>query len=84
MIIQRLQSWALMALAILLVLLGAYAMGGRAAAKSAKQRRDLEEAQRAAAGAKGVHDAELETRRLPTGGAADQLRREWMRDDEPK
>ena len=84
MIIERLKSWALMALAIVLVLLGAYVKGGRVAAKSAKQRRDLEEAQRAAAGAKGVHDAELETRKLPDGGAVTELRNDWMRDDDKK
>ncbi|MFT0547512.1 hypothetical protein ACMHYO_14415 [Allopusillimonas ginsengisoli] len=34
MIIAKLQSWALTALAVLAVLVGAYAMGGRAARRS--------------------------------------------------
>lgn len=79
LILDKLKSWALTALAVLLVLVGAYAMGGRASKKSAEKKRNYDEALRSAAGAKGVHDAELETRRLPAGGAADELGRDWMR-----
>jgi hypothetical protein len=82
-ILTRLQAWALTALAVLLVLFGAYALGGRAAKKSADQKKKYDDALRAAAGAKGVHDAEAEVRAMPTGGAADKLRSDWMRDDEP-
>ncbi len=80
-IMTRLQAWALTALAVLLILVGAYAMGGRAAKKSSDQKKKYDDALRAAAGAKGVHDAEITVRDLPTGGAADSLRRDWMRDD---
>lgn len=79
LIVERLKSWALTAFAVLLVLVGAYAMGGRASKKAAEKKRDYDEALRAAAGAKGKYDAELDTRRLPPGGAFDELGREWMR-----
>jgi hypothetical protein len=78
-ILTRLQGWALTAFAVLLVLLGAYAYGGRKARRATELKYDYEEAARAAAGAKGRYDAELETRELPEGGAADELRRDWMR-----
>lgn len=80
LVIEKLKGYALMVLAVLLVLLGAYAMGGRASKKSAEKKEKYRDALREAAGAKGVHDAEIETRKLPTGGAADQLRADWMRD----
>lgn len=80
LILDKMKSWALTALAVLLVLVGAYAMGGRASKKSAEKKRNYDEALRSAAGSKGVHDAEMETRRLPTGGAADELSRDWMRE----
>jgi type III secretory pathway component EscV len=77
----RLQGWALTTLAVLAVLVGAYAYGHRTAKKAAKKESDLAEAQRATAGAKGVEDARREVDKLPDGGAADELRRDWMRDD---
>jgi hypothetical protein len=80
MIVEWLKAKALLALAVLAVLIGAYAMGGRAARRSAESKRNYDDALRAAAGAKGVHDAEVEVLKLPAGGAADQLRRDWMRD----
>jgi hypothetical protein len=80
MLIEKLKSWALLALAVLAVLLGAYGYGGRAARKAAEKKRDYDEALRAAAGAKGVHDVEVDIRQMPDGVAADQLRRDWMRD----
>jgi hypothetical protein len=79
----KLKSWALTAWAVLLVLVGAYVMGSRAAKKAAEKKSNYNEALRDAAGAKEVHNAELDTRKLPTGGAAEQLRRDWMRDDHP-
>jgi len=82
MIVTWLQSKALMILAVLAVLVGAYAMGGRASRRSAQKQHDYDEALRTAAGAKGVHDAETEVRAMPTGGAADELRNDWVRDDE--
>lgn len=81
-VIEKLKGWALTALAVLLVLVGAYAMGGRASRKSAEKKKELDDALRAAAGAKGVHDATLETRKLPDGGAGALLRRDWVRDDD--
>jgi hypothetical protein len=83
LITEKLKAWALTAWAVLLVLVGAYVMGGRASKKAAEKKANYNEALRSAAGAKGAHDAELDTRKLPTGGAADQLRRDWMRDDHP-
>jgi len=81
-IIQRLQSWALMAFAVMLVIFGAYTLGGRAARTAADKRREYEDALRRAAGAKEVHDAAVETNKLPEGAAAGQLRSDWVRDDE--
>jgi hypothetical protein len=81
--VEKLKAWALTAWAVLLVLVGAYFMGGRVAKKAAEKKKDYNDALRAAAGAKEVHDVELDTRKLPTGSAADQLRRDWMRDDHP-
>lgn len=81
-IADKLKSWALTAWAVLLVLVGAYAWGSRAAKKAAEKKANYNEALRAAAGAKEVHNAELDTRKLPDGGAADQLRRDWMRDND--
>lgn len=82
LILDRLKSWALTALAVLLVVLGAYTMGGRASRKAANAKKELDDARRAAAGAKGVHDAASEINEMPDGAAAGQLRREWMRDED--
>lgn len=79
LIIEKMKGWALTALAVLLVLVGAYAMGGRASRKAVKAKTDLNNARREAAGAKGVHDATLETNKLPDGDAGIQLRNDWMR-----
>lgn len=81
-IMTRLHAWALTALAVLLVLVGAYAMGGRASKKAADRKREYDDALRAAAGAKGVHDANVTVRSMPDGAAADKLRDDWMRDGE--
>lgn len=81
MILAKLQGWALTTLAVLAVLVGAYGLGHRAAAKSAKKESDLAEATRATAGTKGVEDARREVDKLPDGGAADELRRDWVRDE---
>ena len=79
-ILTRLQAWALTALAVLLIIVGAYALGGRTARKAADRKKEYNDALRAAAGAKGVQDATLTVRSLADGGAADKLRDDWMRD----
>ena len=81
-ILARLQAWALLVLAVLAVLLGAYAYGGRAARKAADQKRKYDDALRTAAGAKGVQDASTHVRSQPVGHAAGELSRDWMRDGE--
>lgn len=78
--IARLQTLALTALAVLLVVFGAYGAGGRAAKLAATRDRNLDEARRAAAGAKGVHDAQVHIDGLPDGGAGAELRNDWVRD----
>lgn len=79
LIIEKLKGYAFTALAVLLVLVGAYAMGGRASRKAMTEKKQLNDALREAAGAKGVHDAAIETNKLPDGDAAMQLRNDWMR-----
>lgn len=77
--ITRLKSWSLTVLAVLLVMVGAYAAGGRAARKAANQQREYEEARRAAAGAKGVQNAKFEIGKMSSDDIRDNLRRDWMR-----
>lgn len=84
MILQKLQAYALMLVAVILVLLGAYAVGGRAAKKAADKKQQFNDALRAAAGATGVHDAEIQVGKMPNGGAAADLKRDWMRGPEEK
>lgn len=83
----RLKGWAAMAGAVLLVLAGAYALGGRAARKSAQ----LEQARRDERAAKAATAAQESARRdrdatdqtisrLPPGESAKRLRDEWNRD----
>lgn len=90
----RAQSWALTALAVVLVLLGAYALGGRRArkaeeAKSAadRLRKDLavEKGNSAARetaieAADARRDAEVAAAALAPGEAQKKLRDEWARD----
>ncbi len=83
----RVQSWLFTALAVAAVLVGAYALGGRAARRSAEleraeQRAMAERAARTAQErAKGVRDGiDADVRRLPAGGAAERLRERWNRD----
>lgn len=82
-VLLKLQSWALTALAVLAVLVGAYGYGHRKATASAKKDADLNKATRAAAGAQGVKDAQVHVDALPAGAADAELRRDWMRPDEP-
>lgn len=81
LIFGKLQGWALTFVAVVLVLLGAYAVGGRAAKKAAKKDQQYKDALRVAAGAKGVQDAKQEVNKLDNGAAAQQLRNDWMRHD---
>lgn len=80
-IVTKLQGWALTLAAVVLVLLGAYAIGGRAAKKAANKQQQFDEARRAAAGATEVHHANQEVEKMGNGAAAIQLRAEWMRPD---
>lgn len=77
--ITRLKSYALTALAVLLVMVGAYAAGGRAARQAAERKREYEEALRAAAGAKGIQDARLQVGKMSSDAVRDELRRNWVR-----
>ncbi|MNK80463.1 hypothetical protein D3C87_1001780 [compost metagenome] len=81
MIMARLQGWALTTLAVLAVLVGAYAYGHRTAKKAARKENELAQAERISAGAKGVQDAQREVDMLPDGGAGDELRRDWLRNE---
>lgn len=80
--IATLQRYALAALAILLVLVGAYKAGTRAARRSFELEQAEAEAKRLRAANKGMRDAKEHVANLPAGGAADELRRDWMRDDD--
>lgn len=93
-ILLKAQAWALTALAVVLVLLGAYALGGRRAreAEEAKSeadrlRKDLavEKGNTAAkeAAIEAAHarrDAEVAAAALAPGEAQQKLRDEWARD----
>lgn len=83
----KIQGWALMALAVAAVLVGAYAAGGRSARRAA----EVERLNRELAGEKAARKAQERARsdrnaidhavrNLPAGGAAERLRREWNRD----
>lgn len=83
----KVQGWALMALAVAAVLVGAYAAGGRSARRAA----DVDRLNREAAGEKAARKAQERARsdrnaidhairNLPVGGSAERLRREWNRD----
>lgn len=85
--IARLQGWAWTALAVVAVLLGAYAMGGRAARRSAalqqadRQARAERAARQAQDGAGRIRDEiDADVRQLPAGDAERRLRDGWTRD----
>lgn len=78
----RVQKWGFSLLAIILVLVGAYAAGGRASKRAVEIKLAEEDAARMRAATKGTRDAKQEVSNLPSGGAADELRRDWMRDDD--
>lgn len=78
--IATLKRYAVAALAILLVLVGAYGAGGRASRRSLELKQAEDEAKRLQAANKGMRDAKNHVSNLPAGGAADELRRDWMRD----
>lgn len=93
-LILRAQGWALTALAVLLVLAGAYALGSTRARRAAEKaneadrlRRDLanERANSAAQGAaieaaRVRRDADAAAAAMAPGEAQEALRNEWSRD----
>lgn len=93
-ILLRAQAWALTALAVILVLLGAYALGGRRARKAEEAkneadrlRRDLaEEKGNAAARDEAIKagrarlNADLNAAALAPGEAQRKLKDQWARD----
>lgn len=81
-IIAKLKSWALTLAAIVLVLVGAYAAGGRSARRSLETKQAEDEAARLRAANEGIRNAKDHVANLPSGGAANELRRDWMRDDD--
>lgn len=83
----RVQGWALMALAVAAVLVGAYAAGSRSARRAA----EVERLNREVAGEKAARKAQERARtdrnaidhairNLPAGDSADRLRNEFNRD----
>ena len=81
------QGWALMALAVAAVLVGAYGAGGRSARRAA----EVERLNREVAGEKAARKAQERARsdrnaidntirNLPAGSSAERLRREFNRD----
>lgn len=74
--ITRLQAALLTALAVLLVLAGAYAAGGRAARRAVvakTQKRQIEAAE-------DRHDVEEDVGRMPDDVVAERLRTDWTKD----
>lgn len=86
-LLTKARAWALTALAVVAVLVGAYAWGGRRAkhaaaleaqALEAARARKVEEAVRSAAEDRNHVDQDVG--RMPPGRAAERLRDEWSRD----
>lgn len=75
MMLSRLQAWALTALAVLAVLAGAYAMGGRAARRSA----ELEEERRQARARRRIEEVDREIDDLDRAALRERARR-WVLD----
>lgn len=75
MTFSRLQGWALTALAVLAVLVGAYAMGGRAARKAAK----LEEQRRQDRARQRMEEVDREIDDLDRAALRERARR-WVLD----
>lgn len=75
MMFSRLQAWALTALAVLAVLAGAYAMGGRAARRSA----ELEEERRQARARRRMEEVDREIDDLDRAALRERARR-WVLD----
>lgn len=90
----RAQSWALMALAVVLALLGAYAVGSRHARKSEQKKSEADRLRKDIAVEKGNsaakdtaleaamarRDAEVAAATLAPGEAQRKLQNEWARD----
>lgn len=67
------------ALGVLAILAAVFA--GRRQGRQAQQNKDLAKAAQAQRqGMEARRDAKQEVNRLPDGGAADELKRDWMRD----
>ncbi len=93
-LLPRLQSWALTALAVVAVLVGAYAYGGYRARKSQELKDENERLRKDLAVERGNvaardiavesmnarRDAEVEISHMAPGEAQRQLREEWARD----
>lgn len=86
-LLTKAKAWALVALAVVAVLVGAYAWGGRRAkqaaaleaqALEAARARKMEEAVRSAAEDRNHVDQEIG--RMPPGGATERLHNRWSRD----
>lgn len=75
MMFSRLRAWALTALAVLAVLAGAYAMGGRAARRSA----ELEEERRQARARRRIEEVDREIDDLDRAALRERARR-WVLD----
>ncbi|WP_074983723.1 hypothetical protein [Pseudomonas citronellolis] len=72
----RIQAALLTLMAVVLVLFGAYALGGRAARKATEQKTQ----RRTIEAARERSDVEMRVDRQPDGAAAERLRNEWSRD----
>lgn len=78
----RFKGW-LAALGFLIVALAtAFLKGNRQGRQAAKREQAAEAAKAQQKGVEARNDAKDEVNRLPDGGAADELRRDWVRDDD--
>jgi len=86
-LVARLQGWAVTILAVLAAIGTAFVVGRSKGKQTAHQAAEAEKAKSDAAAlnealnaAKERNDADIETSRLPAGGATDRLRNDWSRD----
>jgi len=85
--VARLQGWAVAILTVLAAIGTAFVVGRSKGMQTAQQAAEAEKAKSDAAAlnealdaAKERNDADIETSRLPAGGAAERLRDDWLRD----
>lgn len=81
-VLARLKNWLIMAALFFVALAYAFFNGRREGRKDAVNNAVAESAKAAADANKEVQDARKETASMADGGAADQLRADWMRDKE--